>query len=126
MLLPKVRHFFARRRSCFIFGSDDPFLPPARTPVCTGKKRKKSFFCYSDVTDSSLRSSSLQMFFKVGVLKMFVFFTTKRSVLESPFLVKLQSWGPSTLIRRESNTGLILSSTKTYLHFSFKRAFQKL
>ena len=92
--LPKVRHFFARRRSCFIFGSDDPLLPPARAPVCTGKKRKKSIFCYSYVTDSSLRSSSLQMFFKVGVLKMFVFFTTKRPVLESPFLVKLQAWGP--------------------------------
>ena len=25
---------------------------------------------------------------------MFVFFTTKRPVLESPFLVKLQAWGP--------------------------------
>ena len=147
LLLPKVRHFFARRRSCFIFGIDDLLLHPARAPVCTGKKRQKSIFCYSYVTDSFLRSSSLQMFFKVGVLKMFVFFTTKKTCVGVSFFSKVAGLRAFNFIKKgiqhrcfpvkiekflrtvvftEHLWWLLLSSTKTYLHFSFKRAFQKL
>ena len=43
------------------------------------------------------------MFFKIGVLKNFANFTAKHVCL-SLFLIKLQAWGPVTLLKRDSNT----------------------
>ena len=50
----------------------------------------------------SIRSSRLQMFFKIGVLKNFANFTGKH-LCWSLFLIKLQGWRPSTLSKRDSN-----------------------
>ena len=50
------------------------------------------------------KSSGSQLFFKIGVLKNLVNFTGKH-LCSSLFLVKWQAWGPSTLWKRDSNTG---------------------
>ena len=53
------------------------------------------------------RSSRSQMFFKIAVLKNFAIFTRKH-LRWSLFLIKLQTWMPVTLLKRESNTGVFL------------------
>ena len=57
--------------------------------------------------NKNFRSSRLQMFFKIGVLKNFVIFTGKR-LCWSFFLTKLQALRPATLLKRDSNTGVFL------------------
>ena len=57
------------------------------------------------------------MFFKISVLKYFAIFTGKH-LHWSLFLVRLQSWRPATLFKRDSNTGVslwILRSVQEYL-----------
>ena len=49
------------------------------------------------------RSSRLQMFFKIGVLKIFAIVTGKH-LCWSFFLIKLQAWEPATLSIGDSNT----------------------
>ena len=53
------------------------------------------------------RSSRSQMFFKIGVLKNFANFTAKH-LCWSIFFIKLQAWRAATLLKRDSNTGVIL------------------
>ena len=53
------------------------------------------------------RSSRSQMFFKIGVLKNFANFTVKH-LCWSIFFIKLQAWMAATLLKRDSNTGVIL------------------
>ena len=53
------------------------------------------------------RSSRSQMFFKIGVLKNFANFTAKH-LCWSTFFIKLQAWRAATLLKRDSNTGVIL------------------
>ena len=52
------------------------------------------------------RSSSSHMFFKMGVLKVFTDFTG-RHLCWSHFLIKLQAWRPATLLKKDSNTGVL-------------------
>ena len=53
------------------------------------------------------RSSRSQMFFKIGVLKNFANFTAKH-LCWSTFFIKLLAWRAATLLKRDSNTGVIL------------------
>ena len=53
------------------------------------------------------RSSRSQMIFKIGVLKNFANFTVKH-LCWSIFFIKLQAWMAATLLKRDSNTGVIL------------------
>ena len=53
------------------------------------------------------RSSRSQMFFKIGVLKNFANFTAKH-LCWSTFFIKLQAWRAAALLKRDSNTGVIL------------------
>ena len=48
-----------------------------------------------------------EVFFKKVVLKKFVNFTGK-NLCWSLFLIKLQTWGPATLLKRDSNTDVFL------------------
>ena len=51
------------------------------------------------------RSSRLQIFFKVGVLKIYAIFTGKH-LLWSLFLIKFKSFRPATLLKRNSYIGI--------------------
>ena len=53
------------------------------------------------------RSIRPQMFFKIGVLKIFANFTGKH-LCWSLFLIKLQALKPANLLKRDSNTGVFL------------------
>ena len=48
------------------------------------------------------RSSHLQMFFKIGILKNFAIFPGKH-LCWSLFLIKLQAWRPAPSLKRDSN-----------------------
>ena len=66
------------------------------------------FFIFFFCVDNGWNSCS-QMFFKIDVLKNFGNFTGKQ-LCWSLFLIKLQSWRPETLLKRNSNTGVFLWS----------------
>ena len=66
------------------------------------------FFIFFFCVDNGWNSRS-QMFFKIDVLKNFGNFTGKQ-LCWSLFLIKLQSWRPETLFKRDSNTGVFLWS----------------
>ena len=53
------------------------------------------------------RSSRSQMFLKIGILKNFTIFTRKH-LYWILFLIKLQSWRPITLLKRDPNAGAFL------------------
>ena len=53
------------------------------------------------------RSSCLQLFFKISVLKNFTILTEKH-LWWSLFIIKLQAFRPATLLKRDSNPGLFL------------------
>ena len=53
------------------------------------------------------RSSRSQMFFKMGVPKNFAIFT-KKHMCWNLFLLRLQPWRPTTLLKKDSNTGIFL------------------
>ena len=57
--------------------------------------------------DNIVRSTCLQMVFKISVLKNFANFPLKH-LCWSFFLIKLQPWGLATLLKRNSNTGAFL------------------
>ena len=57
--------------------------------------------------DNIVRSTCLQMVFKISVLKNFANFPLKH-LCWSFFLIKLQPWGRATLLKRNSNTGAFL------------------
>ena len=48
-----------------------------------------------------------EVFFKKGVLKSFANLTEKH-LCWSHFLVKMEAWGPATLLKRDSNTDVFL------------------
>ena len=52
------------------------------------------------------RSSRSQILLKIDVLKNFANSSGKH-LCWSPFLIKLQTWRPATLLRKDSNTGTI-------------------
>ena len=56
---------------------------------------------------SNFKSSRLQMFFKIGVLKNFAIFPGKH-LCQSYFLIKLQAWRSAILLKRDFNTGVFL------------------
>ena len=56
---------------------------------------------------SNIRSSRSQVFYKIGLLKVFGIFTGKH-LCWSLFLVKLLAFRPGTLLRRDSNTDTFL------------------
>ena len=70
--------------------------------------------------DRNYRSSRSQIFFKIGVLKDFGDFTGK-NLCWSLFLIKLQAWRPSTLLRRDCNTGIFLWISKIFRNTFFYR-----
>ena len=49
----------------------------------------------------------LEMFFRIGVIKLFATFTIKH-LFKSLFLIKLQASRAVTLLKRDSNTGVFL------------------
>ena len=55
----------------------------------------------------SFKSSRLQMFFKIGVLKNFTMFKGKH-LCWSYFLIQLQGWRPAIVLKRDFNTGALL------------------
>ena len=64
------------------------------------------------------RSSRLQMFFKIDVLKNSVNFTWKY-LCWSLFLLKLQAFRSATLLKRDSNTGVLLGKFARFLRTLF-------
>ena len=58
------------------------------------------------------RSSCSQVFFKISVVKNFTIFTEKH-LCWCLFLIKLQAWRPTTLSKRDSNTGVFLWILRT-------------
>ena len=67
------------------------------------------FPCYKQfgIYKVSFRSSRLQMFFKIGVLKNFAIFM-KKHLSWSLFLTTLQAYMSATLLKRDSNTVVFL------------------
>ena len=53
------------------------------------------------------RSRCSRMFFKVNVLKNFAIFSEKH-LCKNHFFIKVQTWKPATLLKRDSNTGVFL------------------
>ena len=91
---------------------------PAKRWLCSvGQNCTSNFlvqFCLSRIWTTLnrlwaniLRSSRLEMFFKIGVLKNFAMFTGNH-LCWNFFLIKLQPWRPATLLKRDSNTGAFL------------------
>ena len=64
------------------------------------------------------RSSSSQMFFKIGILNNFTIFTGKH-LYWSLFLLKLQALRPTTLFKRDSNTGVFLWILRNFVEWLF-------
>ena len=64
------------------------------------------------------RSSRLQMFFKVGVLKSYAIFAGKH-LRWSLFLINLQSFGPATLLKRNSDKGAFLCILQKFLRTAY-------
>ena len=60
------------------------------------------------------RSSSLQIFSKIGVLKNFAIFTRKH-LFCSLFLIKLQPFRPATLFKKDFNTSVFLWILRFFL-----------
>ena len=59
------------------------------------------------------RSGSLEMFFKIGILKDFANLTRKH-LRWSLFLTKLQALRHATLSKRDLNTGVFLRNLQNY------------
>ena len=53
------------------------------------------------------------MFFKIGVFKALANFIGKHQCW-SIFLIKLQAWRPATLLKRDSNTGVLLWNFRNF------------
>ena len=68
------------------------------------------------------KSSRLQMFFKVDVLKNFVIFAGKH-LCWSYFLIKLQAWTSPIVLKRDSNTGVFLWILRNFSEYLFWRTF---
>ena len=65
------------------------------------------------------KSSRSQMIFKIGVLKHYAIFTRKY-LCWSYFLIKLQAWRPTILLKRDSNTDIFLEYCETFKNICFK------
>ena len=75
--------------------------------------------CVYNIYRSSHRRCSL----KKDVLKNFPNFAGKR-VCWSFFLIKLQAWGPATLLKRDSNTGVSCKISKMFTNTYFEEHLQ--
>ena len=69
-------------------------------------KKQKQTCCFSYKTPH-VRSSCLQMFFRIGVFKTFAIFTGKH-LCWSLFWIKLHAFRPATLLKTDSNAGAFL------------------
>ena len=69
----------------------------------------------------SIKSGDSQMFFKIGTLKNFTMFTGKQSW--RLFLIKLQTFRPVTLLKRDSITDVFVHQRKPAKTSAFKRDF---
>ena len=67
---------------------------------------------------SAYRSSRSQMFFKIVFLKNFANFTGKH-ICWSLFLIKLQAFRSSAVLKRDSNTGIILWNLRNLFKNTF-------
>ena len=65
------------------------------------------------ITFTTIRSSRLQMFYNIGVLKIFSYFNRKVSALEFLFN-KVADLKPATLIKGDSNTGVFLWNLQNF------------
>ena len=74
--------------------------------------------CAMEKCFCSSRSSRSQMFFKIGVLKNFANFTGKQ-LCWSIFLIKLQAFRPTTLLKRDFK-GTLMQIWKSPYMFGFK------
>ena len=68
----------------------------------------------------NFKSSRSQMFFKIGALKNFAMFTGKR-LCWIYFFIKLQGWGPAILLKRDSNTCVLLLILRNFEEHLFWR-----
>ena len=66
------------------------------------------------------RSSRSHIFFKIGVLKNLAIFTGKY-LCWSLFSIKLQTWRPATLLRRDSNMEVSLWNLRNFYKHLFYR-----
>ena len=83
-------------------------------PVLKCKKRVQDFHSYR----LTYRSNHSKIFFKIGVLKNFAKFTRKHLWWRF-FLIKLQTWRPATLLKRDSNTGAFLRYLRNFWDYLF-------
>ena len=67
-----------------------------------------------------VRNSSLQMFFKIGVLKNVAIFEGKH-LCWNFLLIRPQAWRPANLLKRDSNTGVFLWILRSSLEQLFYR-----
>ena len=83
-------------------------------PVLKCKKRVQDFHSYR----LTYRSNYSKMFFKIGVLKNFTICTGKH-LFWSLILIKLQTWRPAALLKRDSNTGAFLRYLRNFWDYLF-------
>ena len=73
-------------------------------------------------SDFIFRSSHRRYSLKKGVLKNFANFTRKHLCWRL-FLITLQAWGPTALLKRDSNTGVFLSKSQNLFEQLFWRTY---
>ena len=64
------------------------------------------------------RSSHLQMIFKIDILKNFATIAGKHPCW-SLFLIKLKTWSPAALLKRDHNTGVSMWILQNFLRTAF-------
>ena len=67
----------------------------------------------------NFKSSRSQMFFKIGILKLFALFTRKHQCWNY-FLIKLQGCRPVILLKRDSNTDSFLECSGIFKNIYFE------
>ena len=65
------------------------------------------------INDKWTRSSRSQIFFKIGIVKIFENFVVKH-LCWSLFLIKLEVWRSAVLLKRDSNTGVFLWNMRNF------------
>ena len=65
------------------------------------------------INDKWTRSSRSQIFFKIGIVKIFENFVVKH-LCWSIFLIKLEAWRSAVLLKRDSNTGVFLWNMRNF------------
>ena len=83
-------------------------------PFFHGNQMLSFLFC------ERVRSSRLEMFLKIGVLKNFAIFTGKY-LCWSLFLINIQTWRPATLLKRDANIAVFLWNLRSFYEHSFSQ-----